>query len=141
MNLTRKTIRKLIIEALSEDRHSPLKHDLHDAKVGNTPIKIQVCDELEDRKKGLMFRHSMPKDEGMLFIHDAPVEASYYMKNTYIPLTIAFADEDGVIFQMEDMSPEDLTSKVSIQPALYALEMNQGWFDRNGIVIGDNIDF
>ena len=42
---------------------------------------------------------------------------------------------------MEDMSPEDLTSKVSIQPALYALEMNQGWFDRNGIVIGDNIDF
>ncbi len=141
MNLTRKTIRKLIIEALSEDRHSPLKHDLRDAKVGNTPIKIQICDELEDRKKGLMFRHSMPKDEGMLFIHDAPVEASYYMKNTYIPLTIAFADEDGVIFQMEDMSPEDLTSKVSIQPALYALEMNQGWFDRNGIVIGDNIDF
>lgn len=141
MKLSRKIIRKLIIEALSEDRHNPNSLKLHDAKVGNISIKMQICDELEDRKKGLMFRHSMPKDEGMLFIHDTPVEASYYMKNTYIPLTIAFADEDGVIFQMEDMSPGDLTSKVSIQPALYALEMNQGWFDRNGIVIGDNIDF
>lgn len=140
MNITITQIRKLIKESIT-GRFNPNSNNLESAKVGNIPIKIQIVDDELGRKKGLMFRQSMSKNEGMLFIHDFPDMCGYYMKNTYIPLSIAYADEDGVVFQIEDMSPGDLNSVMSIQPALYALEMNQGWFDENGIVIGNIIEF
>lgn len=114
---------------------------LHNGNVGGIPIKIQIVEEDKARRKGLMFRQNMPKEEGMLFIHDGPELCGYYMKNTFIPLSIAYADDEGTIFQIEDMNPGDLTSVMSIQPALYALEMNKGWFDDNGIVIGNIIEF
>ena len=140
MILTRVELRKLIIESI-EDRFNVNQSNLHNASTGGIPMKIQIMDDEAGRKKGLMFRQSMPKDEGMLFIHDAPDICGYYMKNTFIPLPIAYADEEGTIFPIEDMNPGDLTSVMSIQPALYALEMNQGWFDDNGIVIGNIIEF
>ena len=120
---------------------SPNELKLHNGNIKGKPIKIQIVDDEEGRKRGLMFRQSLPENEGMLFIHDAPDLCGYYMKNTYIPLSIAFADEEGTIFQIEKMNPHDLNSVMAIQPALYALEMNQGWFDNNEIVIGDIIEF
>ena len=136
----RSKIRKLIIESI-ENMFNVNNGKLHNANVNGVPIKIQIVDDDAGRKKGLMFRQHMPKNEGMLFIHDAPDIQGYYMKNTFIPLSIAYADEEGAIFQIEDMNPGDLTSVMSIQPTFYALEMNQGWFDDNGIVIGNIIEF
>ena len=140
LKITRRQLRKLISESI-EDRFNVNKSKLHRGKVGIVSAKFQIVDDESGRKKGLMFRQSMPKDEGMLFIHDSPDICGYYMKNTYMPLTIAYADDEGTIFQIEDMTPGDLTSVMSIQPALYALEMNQGWFDNNDIKIGDMIEF
>jgi len=140
MKITKTKLKRLIEESIS-NRFNPNGNNLETGKVGNIPIKIQIVDNEIERKKGLMFRQSMPQNEGMLFIHDFPDICGYYMKNTYIPLSIAYADEEGVIFQIEDMTPGDLTSVIAIQPALYALEMNQGWFDANGIVIGNIIEF
>ena len=110
-------------------------------KIAGHKLNVEIASDEKSIKKGLMFRQTMPDDEGMLFIHDTPDVCSYYMKNTYIPLSIAFADEDGVIFQIEDMNPGDVNNVKSIQPALYALEMNQGWFNNNNILIGNEIIF
>ena len=140
MILTRSKLRMLIKESI-EDRFDPRQAKLKNGSVGGIPIRIQVVDDEAGRKKGLMYRQNMNKDEGMLFVHDTPDLCGYYMKNTYIPLSIAYADEEGTIFQIEDMNPGDLTSVMAIQPALYALEMNQGWFDDNGIVIGNIIEY
>jgi len=144
------TIRKAVTNTLSNkyfmnesisDRHDISQKKLQSGNIANNPIQIQIVDDDEGRRKGLMFRQSMPENEGMLFIHDAPDMCGYYMKNTYIPLSIAFADDEGIIFQIEDMHPRDITSVMAIQPALYALEMNIGWFDYNNIKIGDMIEF
>jgi len=124
-----------------DNRHDISQKSLQSGNISNNPIQIQIVDDDEGRRKGLMFRQNMPENEGMLFIHDATDMCGYYMKNTYIPLSIAFADDEGVIFQIEDMKPRDMTSVMSIQPALYALEMNMGWFDYNNIKIGDMIEF
>ena len=140
MFISRRKLTKLIREVM-ENRLDANQGELHQIRVGEVPIKAQIVDDLPSRKKGLMFRQTMPDDEGMLFIHDTPDVCSYYMKNTYIPLSIAFADEDGVIFQIEDMNPGDVNNVKSIQPALYALEMNQGWFNNNNILIGNEIIF
>jgi len=140
MIINKKTIEYIIRESI-EDRLNPSQNKLHNGSVGGIPITMQIVDDESGRKKGLMYRQNMSKDEGMLFIHDAPDLCGYYMKNTFIPLSIAYADEEGTIFQIEDMNPGDLTSVMSIQPALYALEMNQGWFDDNDIVIGNIIEF
>lgn len=138
--INNKTLKKLIHESV-EDMFNKNISRLHNASVDGIPIKIQIVDDEAGRKKGLMFRQNMPKDEGMLFIHDAPDLCGYYMKNTYIPLSIAYADDEGTIFQIEDLNPGDLTSVMSIQPALYVLEMNQGWFESNDILIGSIIEF
>ena len=144
------TVRNAVTSALSnkqsmnetiDQRHEIAQKNLQSGNISNNPIQIQIVDDEEGRRKGLMFRQSMPENEGMLFIHDEPDMCGYYMKNTYIPLSIAFADDEGIIFQIEDMHPRDITSVMAIQPALYALEMNIGWFDYNNIKIGDMIEF
>ena len=100
-------------------------------------IKVEVVRTEKEKEKGLMFRESLGKDEGMLFIYDREEMLSFWMKNTRIPLSIAFIDQQGRIVDIQDMEPFSLRTRVSARPAQYALEVNQGWFKKNGIDVGD----
>ncbi|MCL2193647.1 MAG: DUF192 domain-containing protein [Treponema sp.] len=91
----------------------------------------------EERAMGLMHRPSLPDGEGMLFVFDRDQQLSFWMKNTIIPLSIAFITSDGRITEIRDMRPLDLTPVVSIRSVRYALEVPQGWFDRVGVGPGD----
>ncbi len=104
-------------------------------------IWVEVAKTPEERNRGLMGRKYLGKDEGMLFIFEAEDYHSFWMKNTLIPLSIAFLDGDGRIVWMTDMKPLTLDSHVPPKPTLYALEMNKGWFSKNGINAGDVVRF
>ncbi len=110
-------------------------------RVGDISIMVEVCDTPESRQQGLMFRSLLPENEGILFVFDLEGHHSFWMKNTYIPLSIAFITGEGEIVQIEDMQPQDLTLHTSAYPVLYALEMNQDWFRKNGIKVGDRVEF
>ena len=100
-------------------------------------IRAEVVQTEEEKARGLMFRESLGKDEGMLFAYDREEVLTFWMKNTFIPLSIAFIDQRGKIVDIQDMEPFNLQTHASILPARYALEMNQGWFKKNGIKVGD----
>ena len=95
----------------------------------------------QERSRGLMFRESLPKNHGMLFIFESEQMLSFWMQNTSIPLSIAYIDADGVIVDILDMDPFDLTAVPSSRPAMYALEVNQGEFEKRGIRPGNRVLF
>jgi uncharacterized membrane protein (UPF0127 family) len=86
-----------------------------------------------------MFRDALDKDHGMLFIYPQEKNLSFWMKNTRIPLSIAFINSKGIITQIDSMTPYSLMSHTSKEKVKYALEMEQGWFRKNGIKIGSKI--
>ncbi len=88
-----------------------------------------------------MDRKYLGKDEGMLFIFETEDYHGFWMKNTFIPLSIAFIDKIGRIVWIRDMKPHTLDSHVPPKPILYASEMNKGWFSSHGIKAGDTIRF
>ncbi len=100
-------------------------------------IRVEVVQTEDEKARGLMFRESLGKDEGMLFVYDREEFLTFWMKNTLIPLSIAFIDRKGKIVDIQDMEPFSLYTHASALPAQYALEMNKGWFKRNGIGVGD----
>ena len=99
-------------------------------------IQAQVAATPEQRSTGLMFRTEMPANEGMLFVFEQPAQQCFWMKNTLLPLTAAFVDDDGTIVNLADMKPQTLDSHCSDKPVRYVLEMNQGWFAKKGIKAG-----
>ncbi|MDR2155734.1 MAG: DUF192 domain-containing protein [Burkholderiaceae bacterium] len=98
-----------------------------DAQVAATPMQRQI---------GLMHRKDMPQHEGMLFVFEQPGVQCFWMRNTLIPLTAAFVDDDGRIVNLADMKPLDETGHCSAQPVRYVLEMNQGWFAQRHLGAG-----
>ena len=92
-----------------------------------------------DRTQGLMHRRMLPENRGMLFVFDSVAYHGMWMMNTYIPLSVAFLDETGVIINIEDMKPHTRESHYAARPARYALEMNLGWFRKHGISPGMKI--
>ena len=102
-------------------------------------ILVEVADDAEERAQGLMYRDSMPADEGMLFVYDEVKERSFWMKNTRIPLAIAYIDDDGTIKHIAHMKPLDTKSTPSLYPVRYALEMNDGWFKKTGVNVGAKV--
>lgn len=102
-------------------------------------IQAEVADTDQIRAIGLMFRKSMDANRGMLFIFDARSRHCMWMKNTFIPLSVAFMDDDGKILNIADMTPHDETSHCAAGLARYALEMNRGWFAGKGIRPGVRI--
>lgn len=100
-------------------------------------IRVEVARTDGEKSKGLMFREKLGENEGMLFVFEREEILSFWMKNTRIPLSIAFITKDGKIVDIQDMEPFDLQSHVSARPARYALEVNQGWFKKNGTEVGD----
>ncbi len=99
-------------------------------------IDAQVAQTHEQRATGLMWRKSMPQAEGMLFIFEQPTTQCFWMKNTLLPLSTAFVDDDGTVVNMAQMQPQTTQSHCSDKPVRYVLEMNQGWFARKGIKPG-----
>jgi len=107
--------------------------------VAGNPLTVEIADTEESRREGLMNRRRMPENHGMLFVFEYESQVSFWMKNTKIPLSIAFIAADGTIRQIENMEPESLSSVVSRRNVLYALEVNRGWFEAGGVKEGDKI--
>lgn len=104
--------------------------------VGIHQIQTQVARTPEQHATGLMFRTEMPQQEGMLFEFTAPSQQCFWMKNTLIPLTAAFVDDDGTIVNLKDMQPQTTVSHCSAKPVRFVLEVNQGWFAKRGLKAG-----
>lgn len=102
-------------------------------------IQAEVADSFGTRMQGLMFRKSMDTNAGMLFVFDDTSVHCMWMKNTLIPLAVAFIDETGKIVNILEMQPHDETSRCAAGPARYALEMNKGWFAQRGIKAGTRL--
>ncbi|MBI3368702.1 MAG: DUF192 domain-containing protein [Burkholderiales bacterium] len=99
-------------------------------------IRAQVADDGTTRQIGLMFRKDMPANDGMLFVFERADQQCFWMRNTLLPLSIAFVADDGSIVNIEDMKPMTEDSHCSAKPVRYVLEMNQGWFARRGLKAG-----
>ena len=118
-------------------KRSPQGLLLTEIQIGEQSIQAEVAITPGEQARGLMYRRELGKNEGMLFVYPQKKIMSFWMKNTFIPLTIAFIDDDGVIIQLTDMAPQNLTSHRSKRSVRYALEMNQGWFEDTGVGVGD----
>ena len=105
-------------------------------------LTIELATTPEARSCGLSLRDSLPTNRGMLFVYAEPEILTFWMKNTRVPLSIAFIDTAGRIVSIQKMNPFPLTTVyASPVPSLYALEVNQGWFEENGIGVGDVVEF
>ena len=102
-------------------------------------IQAEVAQTDPQRQQGLMFREKMANNHGMVFVFDQPSSQCMWMKNTPLPLSVAFLDADGKIINIEDMQPKTLESHCSTKPAKYALEMNLGWFKQKNVKPGTAI--
>ncbi|MDL5054469.1 DUF192 domain-containing protein [Oscillatoria laete-virens NRMC-F 0139] len=102
--------------------------------VGLKPVTAEIALTPEEKRRGLMGRTHLGENEGMLFVYPTPRQASFWMKNTSLPLSIAYADAEGVIQEIHDLEPHSLTAVTSRHFGIkYALEMNRGWFEKNGV--------
>lgn len=107
--------------------------------LGSQQIQAEVADRDETRAQGLMHRESLAPDHGMLFVFEQTGMPCFWMKNTPLPLDIAFITDDGTISNIEAMQPFDLQSHCPVRPVRYALEMEQGWFKQAGNRAGERI--
>ena len=103
-------------------------------------IRAEVADSDETRRNGLMFRRELPGNDGMLFVFEQPDVQCFWMRNTILPLSIAFIADDGTIVNIEDMAPQTEAPHCAKKPVRYALEMAQGWFAQHGIDAGKKLD-
>jgi hypothetical protein len=102
-------------------------------------IQADVANTFPSRAQGLMFRKSLAANQGMLFVFPDSGPQCMWMRNTYVPLSVAFIDDAGVILNIADMKPQTEDSHCAAKPARYALEMNQGWFAAKGVKPGARI--
>ena len=108
-------------------------------QAGMHNVSAAVAQTPDQRQTGLMYRREMPQLEGMLFIFEQPTQQCFWMKNTLLPLSIAFLADDGSVVNIADMKPQSLDSHCSSRPVRFVLEMNQGWFAKRGIQPGFKI--
>lgn len=103
-------------------------------------IQAEVAQTDPQRQQGLMFREKMANNHGMVFVFDDTTSQCMWMKNTPLPLSVAFIDADGKIVNIEDMQPKTLDSHCSTKPVKYALEMNLGWFKQKNVKPGSTVN-
>ena len=122
--------------------HQGLKSDLPvvQLKIKGHEILAEVANKPATRMSGLMFRRELGTDTGMLFVFPDVAPRAFWMKNTLIPLSVAFIDEKGVIENILEMPPETLEGFPSKGPAKFVLEMNAGWFGKNELKPGDVVE-
>lgn len=113
--------------------------ELKEIQINQKTIQVEIADTDQERETGLMYRKKLPAENGMLFKFDNEMPVCMWMKNTYIPLSVAFIDSDGTIINIEQMQPLTENIHCSKRAAKYALEMNQGWFRKNKIKKGDKV--
>jgi uncharacterized protein len=114
-----------------------------DASGGNKVlVRVEIADGPFEQQRGLMYRTSLGEERGMLFVYRREQPLSFWMKNTRIPLSIAFIDSKGRITDILDMKPLDDKAPhyISSEPVQYALEVNQGFFDEHGVKVGDHAE-
>lgn len=104
-------------------------------------LKVEVARTRAEKVKGLMGRHSLPEDHGMLFVFTEGERAGFWMKDTQIPLSVAFIAADGTIIDIQDMEPYSLEIHNTEKPYRYGLEVNQGWFRRHNVAVGAKVLF
>lgn len=102
-------------------------------QAGMYNIRAAVARTPEQRQLGLMYRRDLAPHEGMLFVFEAPAPQCFWMKDTLLPLSIAFLADDGTVINIDEMQPQTLNAHCSKQPVRYVLEMNRGWFAKRGI--------
>jgi len=107
--------------------------------VGMYRIDAQLATTSEQHAAGLMFRTDMPQQEGMLFVFQQPAQQCFWMKNTLIPLSVAFVADDGTIVNLDEMKAQTLNAHCSEKPVRYVLEMNTGWFAKKGLKAGNRL--
>jgi uncharacterized protein len=105
-------------------------------------VRVEIADDASERARGLMHRTALAENRGMLFVFPDEEVLSFWMKNTLIPLSVAFIDSEGRIVDIQDMKPldDEPPSYVSSEPARYALEVNQGFFEEHGVKVGDRAE-
>ena len=109
-------------------------------QLGTQNLRVEIADTPEKTQRGLMFRRHLPAHKGMLFVFPTDEIRGFWMKNTYVPLSVAYIDYEGVIREIYDLQPHDLQAVTSRFPFRYALEVKQGLFKKLGVKIGDKID-
>lgn len=113
--------------------------------LGSKTFVVEVAETSEQHERGLMFRDKLGPDEGMLFIFKNEQTRFFWMKNTLIDLSIGYFNKDKKLVDVQEMKSgkgvldRNLPSYASAQPAMYALEMNKGWFDKNKVKVGDSL--
>jgi uncharacterized protein len=129
--------------ALSEATRAKLPTLTIDASGGESVrVRVEIADNIFEHADGLMYRKNLGENRGMLFVYDEEDERSFHMKNTSIPLSIAFMDAEGNIVDIQQMKPfdDEPPSYVSAEPAQYALEVNRGFFRERGVEVGDTVE-
>ena len=125
----------LIGSAAAQDGPQPRLQTI-DLTAGIHVIKTELALTLPQQMTGMMWRTEMANNEGMLFVYEQPDTRCFWMRNTLLPLSIAFIADDGSIVNIADMKPKSDQSHCSTKPVRYALEMRQGWFDKRGLKPG-----
>jgi len=123
--------------ACSPQKEKTIVLTIERENAGAVEITVEIARTDEERAKGLMYRKNLPDGQGMIFVFDRDQQLSFWMKNTVIPLSIAFIASDGHIVDIKDMQPNDLNSVISSRSVRYALEVPQGWFGRVNVKTGD----
>ena len=116
--------------------HAQMSMPRTELSAGMYRIEAEVAATQDSRMTWLMQRRSMPPNQGMLFVFTQPQRHCMWMKNTLLPLSVAFLDDEGRILNVEDMQPQTEDNHCAARPARFALEMNLGWFQQRGIKPG-----
>jgi hypothetical protein len=131
------TVLMVLASALAAAQDAPQpKLDTIDITAGMHVIKAEVAQTPTQQMIGMMLRKEMGANEGMLFANSDSSARCFWMRNTLIPLSIAFIDDDGTIVNIADMQPQSDASHCSAKPVRFALEMRQGWFAKRGLKAG-----
>lgn len=131
----------LLGTAFAEAPPRPIPQNLSTVTLtsGMHNIVAQLAETPEQRSVGLMFRTRMAAHEGMLFVFESATKQCFWMRNTMLPLSIAFLRDDGSIVNIADMKPQSDNAHCSDEPVRYALEMNVGWYAKRGLTAGSKI--
>ena len=132
-------IAALCVAAVAAAQDGPQKLAQVRLNAGIHNINAELASTPQQREIGLMFRPAMPANDGMLFVFEQPGKQCFWMRNTLIPLSVAFIGDDGSVVNIDDMKPQTLDSHCSAKPVRFVLEMNEGWFAKRGIKAGSRL--
>lgn len=139
MNVLKQSFRYLLVGVLLVSAQIAQASSLLKLSMGSGSLDVEVAATKDQRAVGLMNRTSMAESRGMLFVYPMPAYFCMWMKNTRIPLSVAFIDAQGQVINIADMAPQTEMNHCTQRNAMYALEVNQGWFAKHGVTAGTQI--